>query len=381
MIKSFFAVTREIDDAEDAVAEITAALDLEKNLLTNSLGIISCFSEFDETGVLKAICEALPFECIGATSCLCAVGKEVDQIILAITVLTSDDCVFQTTAIPITEKYEDSFASALSELFEKSGGKPELLLSYLPLMNTVGGDMMLAEIDKATGGVPLFGTMAIDNTVDFATSKTIRNGEAFRETAVLGAIYGNPKFSFEIASLDENKIRKQKAIITESDNNILIGVNGKPVLEYLAEIGLTKDQLDFGLPVIPFVIEHSGTKPVARAVFAITPEGHAVCGGTMPTGATLAIGRIDMDDVLYTTEKALTPFIEQDSALLCYSCMSRYLAMGANNYAEAEKVSGIAEGSSYIFACSAGEICPLPDEQGKLINIFHNYTIIFCKLS
>jgi len=67
--------------------------------------------------------------------------------------------------------------------------------------------------------------------------------------------------------------------------------------------------------------------------------------------------------------------------LLCYSCMSRYLAMGANNYAEAEKVSGIAEGSSYIFACSAGEICPLPDEQGKLINIFHNYTIIFCKLS
>ena len=125
MIKSIFATTRELFETEDAVAEITAALDLEKNLLTNSLGIITCFSEFDDTGVLKAVCDALPFECIGATSCLCAAGPEVDEIILAITVLTSDDCVFRTVEIPVTENYEDSFASVLSELCEKSGEQPK----------------------------------------------------------------------------------------------------------------------------------------------------------------------------------------------------------------------------------------------------------------
>ena len=84
MIKSISATTREIDDAQAAVSELKSALDLEKNLLKNSLGIISCFSDFAETGVLKAICAALPFDCIGATTCICAAGQEIDQIMLTI---------------------------------------------------------------------------------------------------------------------------------------------------------------------------------------------------------------------------------------------------------------------------------------------------------
>ena len=382
MIKSFSATTREIEDAQAAVAEITATLDLDKNLLKNSLGIISCFSEFNETGVLKAICDALPFDCIGATSCLCASNKEVDQMIFAITVLTSNDCIFQTTAIPITENYKDSISSSISKLFEKSSDKPKLFLSYFPLINTVGCDVILTEINKATGDIPLFGTMAVDHHMDYSTANTILNGEVCRETLVLGAIYGNPKFSFELASLNENKVRKQKAIITASDGNILTGVNGKTVLEYLEEIGLTKCDITRGLGIIPLVIEYNGsTRPVARAIFAITQEGNAICGGTMPTGATLSIGRVDMEDVLYTTEKTLRPFVEKETTLLVYSCMARYLALDADNYTEAKKVSEIAGDSPYIFACSGGEICPLPDAQGRLKNFFHNYSIVFCKLS
>ena len=382
MIKSFSATTREIDDAQVAIAEIKAALNLEKNMLKNSLGIITCFSEFDDTGVLKAICDALPFDCIGATSILSAANDGVDQIIFAITVLTSDDCFFQTTVIPITEKYEDSIASAMPELLEKYDEKPKLLLSYLPLINTVGGDLILTEIDKATGGIPLFGTITVDHTIDYSTSKTILNGTAYRESAVLGAIYGNLNVSFAIASLDENKVRKQKAIITASSGNILTGVNDKLVLEYLEEVGLTKRDLDMGLGIIPLLIDHPAIgKPVARAVYTLTPEGHAICGGSMPMGSTLAIGRIDMGDVLSTTEKTLSSLAEKDSTVLIYSCMGRYLALGADNNAEAGKVGEICGDSPYLFAYSGGEVCPMPDEEGKLKNIFHNYTIVFCKLS
>jgi len=382
MIKSYTATTREIDDAKIAVSEILTALDPEKNLLGNSLGIISCFSEFEETGVLKAICDALPFDCIGSTTCLCAAGKEVDQIIFAITVLTSDDCSFQTTAIPITEKYEDSIGSAISALLHRSEEKPVLLLSYFPLMNTVSGDMILTEIDRATGGIPLFGTTAVDHNMDYSTAQTIGNGEAFRETAVLGAIYGNLNFSFEIASLNENKIRSQRAIITGAEGNILTSVNGKTALEYLEEIGLTRSELVSGLGIIPLVVDHKdGTKPVARAVFTLTPDGRAVCGGAMSVGATLAIGRVDMNDVLYTTEKTLKPLVEKDSVILSYSCIARYLALSANNTAEAEKVREITGDTQYLFTCSGGEICPLPDADGKLKNYYHNYTNVFCKLS
>jgi hypothetical protein len=382
MIKSFSAVTREIDDAEAAVAEIVGALDIEKNLLKNSIGVISCFPEFDDTGALKAICDALPFDCIGATSCLCAAGEEIDQIMLAVTVFTSDTCSFDSLVIPMCGDYKAAIASSMAVLLEKTEEKPKLLLSYFPLMNTVGGDMIIEEIEKAAGGIPLFGTVAIDHTADYSQSKTIHNGVMYRESVVLGAVYGEPDFSFAVASLNENKIRKQKAIITASQGNILIGVNGKPVLEYLEEIGLIKQEVAMGLPSIPFVIEHKESEmAIPRAVIAITPDGRAVCGGLMPEGATLAIGRLDTDDVLNTTESILESFAEKDGDMLIYSCMSRYLALGGDNNAEAEKVNKTARGSSYIFACSAGEICPVPDGEGGFKNIFHNYSIVFCKFS
>ncbi|MDR1070681.1 MAG: FIST C-terminal domain-containing protein [Gracilibacteraceae bacterium] len=381
MIRSVTAATREIDDAEAAVAEITAALGLEKNLRKNSLGIISCFSEFADTGVLKAVCDALPFDCVGATTCLCAARAEIDQIILTVTVLTSDDCDFQTAGIPIGDNYENSVNSALTALLAQNG-KPALFLSYFPLMNTISGDMMLTAIDKATGGIPLFGTTALDHTMDYSTAQTVYNGEAFREKLVLAAVCGAPNISFHIASLDETKFRSQKALITASDGNILIGVNGKTALEYLEEIGLTKAELASGLGVIPLVVDHKdGTEPVVRAVFALTPDGHAVCGGAMPVGATLTIGRVDRNDVLRTTENTVKPLADQEGVVLSYSCIARYLVLGADNAAEAEKVRAAVGEAPYLFACSGGEICPLLAADGRLKNFYHNYTNVFCKMS
>ena len=162
----------------------------------------------------------------------------------------------------------------------------------------------------------------------------------------------------------------------------MTGVNGKNALDYLDGIGITRNELETGLGILPLVVDHKdGTKPVARAVFAVTPDGHAVCGGAMPVGATLAIGRILSDDVLRTTEESINKLAAKDGVLLSYSCMARFLALGANYTAEAEKVSDLTGGKQYAYSISAGEICPLPDADGKLINFFHNYTNVFCKLS
>ena len=381
MIKSFTATTHEIDDAAAAVAGIKAALDLENNLLKNSLGIISCFSEFEETGVLRAICDALPFDCIGATTCLCTAGGGIDQIILTITVLTSNDCDFKTLEIPIDEDFDNSINSSLSGLGEQSTGKPALFLSYFPLIKMISGDMMLEAIDRATGGIPVFGNTAIDHTNDFSTSRTIYNGAMFSKSLVMGAIYGNVEFSFAIASFEKDKIKNQKAIITESTGNLLIGVNGKKAMEYFKEIGMTKDELASGSAIVPLMVDNmDGTMPIARAVFALTPEGHVVCGGKMPTNKPLTIARINREDVLHTTETVLETLVSGDCTILSYSCLARYLVLGVNNKAEAEKIREVAGDTHFLFAYSSGEICPLPDADGKLKNYYHNYTIVFCRL-
>ena len=382
MIKAITATTSEIDDLDAAVKEITGALNKNGRLLKNSLGLISCFSEFCEAGIVQVVCEALPFDCIGATTNMCSANNETDQVLLAITVLTSDDCCFETIALPVTDDYGNTIGDDLSDLLNRREEKPSLILSYFPLMNTVSGDMILTAIDKTTGVIPLFGTMAIDHNQVYTTAHTIHNGEAYRESVVLGLIYGDVNYSFEIASLDDEKIGKQKAIITESSGNILIGVNDKTTLDYLEEIGITKSVIESGLGILPLIVDHKdGTKPVARAVFALTPEGYAICGGAMPVGATLAVGRIDMDDVLTTTERALKHFDKESGIIISYSCMARYLALGVNIEAEAERIGELTGSGRYIFAISGGEICPLKDTNGKLKNFFHNYTNVFCKIS
>ncbi len=382
MIKAYTAVTSEIDDPKAAAEEILAGLSPGKNLKKHSIGIISCFSEFDDTGALKAICDALPFECIGSTTCLCAANQQADQIIFAITVLTSDDCSFKTLRLPIGDDFEAAADAQMQAFLSEAEEKPAVFLSFFPLMITVSGDRILSALDGASGGVPFFGTVAVDHNPDYSTAKTIHNGEAFRDEAVLGAIYGKPNIEYEISSLDEAKIRSQRAIITESDGNILMGVNGKRALSYLIEIGLTKEELATGLGVVPFVVDHKdGTKPVARAVFGLTPDGHAVCGGSMTVGATLAIGRIDMADVLHTAKSMIAPLVDENSAILSYSCIARYLVLGADNTAEAEAVNEICGDTPYMFTCSGGELCPLPDAAGRLRNLSHNFTNVVCRIS
>ena len=381
MIKAFTAVTSEIDDPKAAVDEILAGLSIEENLKKHSMGIISCFSEYEDTGVLKAICGALPFDCVGTTTCLCAASQQADQLLFAITVLTSDDCSFETIRLPIGDSFEAYVDSSL-KAFLKDKERPAVFLSFFPLITTVSGDRILSAIDGATGGIPIFGTVAVDHTPDYSTAKTIHNGSAYREDAILGAIYGKPNIQYEVSSLNEEKIRSQRAIITEANGNILKGVNGKDALSYLTEIGLTKEELSTGLGVIPFVVDHKdGSKPVNRAVFGLTSEGHAVCGGAMTVGATLAIGRIDRDDVLQSARGMITPLVDENSVILSYSCIARYLVLGADNTAEAEAVNAVCGDTPYMFTCAGGEISPLLDSKGKLRNLWHNFSNVACRIS
>lgn len=101
----------------------------------------------------------------------------------------------------------------------------------------------------------------------------------------------------------------------------------------------------------------------------------------MPVNAALSIARIARDDILRTTESSLRTLVAKDGVILSYSCIARYLALGADNTAEGQAVKDVIKNARYLFACSSGEICPLPDAEGRLKNHYHNYTNVFCRLS
>jgi hypothetical protein len=162
-----------------------------------------------------------------------------------------------------------------------------------------------------------------------------------------------------------------------------MGVNNLTLPDYFETIGLDRNLNSWQSISFPFVIDYNdGTKPVARAILTITPEGYAVCGGFMPEGSTLSLGGIDYPSVISTnTETVNTLMKKEGSCLLLFSCQTRYLVLGAHTTAELENVQKLTAGKRpFLLANSGGEICPMYTETGSTINRFHNCTLVACLL-
>lgn len=375
------AHTSEIDDADRAVTEILDQLDLKKNMRKHAVGLIHCYSEFVESGVIRALSERLPFDIVGTTTLASAIGGSIDMTQLTLTVLTSDTVEFAVAMstsltgaqeLPLKRAYKHACA-ALSE-------KPAMMIGYMALMQAVGGDRILALLDGITGGLPVFGTVTVDHTPDYTTAQVLMNGEAANDAFAFVLLGGDVHPTYCLTSVPQENIRRQQAIITASAGNVLQEVNDIPIVQYMQSLGLAPNGEIEGINAIPFLIDYGdGAPPVARAIFALTPDGHAVCGGDMPVGSTLLVGSIDYDDVVATTAAMMRTVRAHGGAALLYSCIIRSIALGVESLAEMETVQAeLGEETPFQFCVSGGELCPVLDAEGRLINRFHNDTIVAC---
>lgn len=383
MIKAFTAYTREIDDEDVAVAEILGKIDFTM-LGKNSVGILTCYPEYIDSGIVKALCARLPFDVIGCTTMANATNGESGLLDLNLMVLTGDDVEFSASvSSPLSEEQDAPLREMYRGALNKLTGDPVFIIAFMPLMYNIGGEVFLNILDDVSR-LPVFGTLAVDHTKDYHMSKTIYNGEAFEDSLPMVIVGGNVSPKFLIASLSDKKTLKQNAVITRSEANILKEVNGLPVVKYMESLGLARNGQIEGPSTIPFIVNfNDGAKPVIRAIFAQTPEGYAVCGGVMPENSTLSIGLLDYHEVMETTHKLEEEILEENkiNALILFSCVGRNYALGVKTKDEMTEVKNtLGEKMPFQLAYSGGEICPLYDSEGNLKNRFHNDTIIACLL-
>ena len=388
MLKAMSAYTDELDDLELAVANILEQISPAGNLLANTIGIVSCFAEYLEAGVVKALCGKLPFPVAGATTIANGAAGMIGETGLCLLVLTSDDTAF-TVALsdPITAE-DEAPLRACYEAAATGAGRPAFMFSFSPLLPNVGTDFYVDCITEVSGNVPNFGTLAVDHNPDYRDAQVILNGEAWRDRYVMVLAYGAAKPEFFIGSISDEKVFPDKGAVTGAKGNQLHAVNGMPALQYLQSLGLEKneDGSITGINSFPFIVDYNdGTVPVARAIFATTPEGYAVCGGNIPVGATLSVGTYDPDEIVATTARTLESVFcggEAYSAVLMYSCIGRYFAQGFNQLIELQRIRDILEdkGTPYTVAYSGGEICPVYDKGGEIVNRNHNNTFIVCAM-
>jgi hypothetical protein len=394
MLKMLTACTNEIDDVETAVSEIQEQLDKD-GLLPNSVGLLTCYADFIESGTVKALCDALPFEVAGTTTIGNAVPGRSGTMLLTLMVLTSDDVSFAVgLSDPFSSEDEEALRKGYRSALAKIGGepslKPSLMLSFAPLLLNVGGDFYVRTFSEVSGGVPNFGMLSVDHNNDYHDAQVICNGAAYRDRYALVLLAGNVHPKFFTSSISAEKISQEKGLVTASIGSQLQTVNGKPVADYLCDIGYTRDDkgMIIGINTFPLIVDYNdGTTPVVRAVFAQTPEGYAVCGGDIPVGSTLSIGSIDAEEVVLTTAETLFSSLTAPDihGILMCSCVGRYFTLGYEPAVEMDKVQEIMQGTEipYQFAYSGGELCPVHEKGrrgGATTNRNHSNTFIVCVL-
>jgi hypothetical protein len=262
------------------------------------------------------------------------------------------------------------------------------MLSFAPLLMNVAADFFVEAWSEITGNIPNFGTLTVDHNTDYHDAVTILGKEAHRDRYVFVLLYGDIKPTFMIGGITEERVVREKAVVTASQGNQLQGVNGVSVADYLTGLGMTRDADGNiqGINSFPFVLDYNdGSPPVIRVMFAITPEGYAVCGGKMPVGSALTVGTINADHVVKVTEEVLKNALliggnnGNTSGMLIFSCVGRYFAQGYDTHREMEKALEILKGQIPFHLCYSGtELCPTYGINRSIKNRSHNDTIVIC---
>jgi hypothetical protein len=383
MIKMLTAFTRNVGDANAAVAEILLRLDLENRMRKNAVGILNFHPDFLDSGVVEALAETLPFDTVGGTTWGAAVAGAVDEKMLAVSVLTSDDISFRTGMSHMIARDPDaSLRELYSHVAPSEMGRPSLLLAFAPLLENVGGDGIVAAIDTASGGVPLFGALSASHHLDFSGIETFANGKRRANELALVALFGEIHPRFYVTSIPEDRVVRGMALVTQSEKKRIERINGFIPVNYLEKVGLAKNgQFISNIIYSPFILTLRDGSQVVRAAYKITDEGHILTHCNVPRGVRVNFSEINADFVIESTKETIARVVSESNAenALIISCAGRRMVLDERANAEMEEIAGdIGHLLSYHFIYSLGEICPVKNSQGGMVNNFHNFTLIVC---
>jgi hypothetical protein len=380
MIRVFTSFTLEIDDPRVAAAEILEQLDPERTLLKNSAGILFCSLDFVLSGAAEAVCKALPFEVIGSTTQGIAVSGAMDENMLAVMTLTSDEVFFN---VGVSAPLDTDGENRVQELYERLSGDREFAPSLMLICHSnpdcFPGDKAVEILDRISGGIPLFGTNALNETFSNRVPLVIHNGISYSDRLALILVDGAVESRFHVKSLPTMNIYSQPAIVTEVQDNKLISINNIPAVEFMERFGILSEAktnaMIYGFPLL--IDNHDGTGPKPCAIHNIEGNGGIYCGSAIAKGAALKLVSQIQEEVLRDSEHLAELIKKEDGKkeYLIFSCFGRSAPL-VDLKDEMGLFQKHLEGKSYMFVYAGGEFCPIDNEQGEIHNCFHQFSII-----
>jgi hypothetical protein len=381
MIDVFTSFTDDAENADRAVGDIKRGLD-NAVLAANSVGILHCDSDYVDSGVMRAVCGALPFDTVGCTTFSAATNGGMG-LILTLTVLTSDDTKFVSGVSPEVGYDPGESVGKLYEQFAAPAERPEMFLVFPPFSRDCGGDAVIKALDACSGGVPLFGALPISGDPEYRDCYTFRNGVHYEKSLALLGFYGNVDPYFFSASVDFVDILKQHAIVTSSRGNCVMSINNKPALDYFESVGLITRQNPKMLQGLALAFYPKNGPMLVRFCLDHNPDRSVLLTGDVPEGSSLAISAIGPDATIRSAEEKICDAlsIARGRGILMYSCAMRSWLLGIYGMDEQKKAAEcIGKASPYHLVYSSGEIAPTLHGGGKTTNTLQGGSLIICVL-
>ncbi|MDR1546209.1 MAG: FIST C-terminal domain-containing protein [Deltaproteobacteria bacterium] len=388
MISVLSASSTEADEPDLCVLDFLAQLDLKNRLKRHAVGLM--FGPLQPLEPLAAVCRALPFDVTGIVSPLTSVPSVrrdpvYDTFTTTLTALTSDEDEF--VAGLSEEIGDEDERGPIVELYERLAAKlsrpPKLILAFSSRARPQG-DHLINWLDKASDGRPVVGSYASSYTYARDQADLLFNGALYTNRVALVLIDAQAEPRFFFFSTPGGKRLRHRALITSSDGNLIKEVNGRPVLEYFAGLGLVdEDGSITGARATPIFIEspdHWRDLPMVAS--SLNAEGHVLCSLDVPPNATLGLGGFDVLDVI-DDMRGLIRNIKRESFDFCliFSCVTRNRALGLSYLREIHELeTALGDKLPYCFAYSGGELCPVLDGDGRQRNAFHNLALVGCLL-
>jgi hypothetical protein len=320
----------------------------------------------------------------GVTTSSQAVNNAAEDMVLTVFVMTADDITFRTgMTVPLEEDVFESVKDAYDKV--KTAELPRLALSFPPFLNRIAGDAYVEGWERVIPGVPLFGTMCTDDTVDFKESAVIHNGAVAGDCMSYILCYGNINPRFSIGIFSEKNTMPYEGVFTKSKGIYVEKINHTNAYEYFEELGLAKDGVpDTMFYFVPFLInqvnrgDYDGI-PVLRELGTFETDGTAVFRGNIDEGSTFKLLQGTYDDVMEIAEKnfgdaAVQPDV---NGILIFSCIVRRMlviqkdSLDELNIAR-EKIAAV----PFMMGYAGGEICPTSVRNGTATNRFHAFSLI-----
>jgi hypothetical protein len=379
MLKTISAYTTEGDEFEFALSNLLDQIKPEKNLLSNTIGLITFYEGFQDNHFISKLCDALPFDVIGCSTSANATGNIVEPMSIVLTVITSDDAYFSVFAADLRDEnlFKEKYMKALNKIADKNS--PVMAFAYMITYPDLFGNC----VQKASNimhDIPLFGTFPTtkDSQLD---GYVVYNGEISKSNCTFALVAGNIAPEFLCYTTPDESLQLFDAYVTESDGFLIKKINNMIARDYMVSIGFKTDPENPN-SIVEFkhaIMRISNKKSqYALGIIAFSPEGYIILATHVVVGSVISFTTVDEKGVLSAAKKMITKGTSDPTkTAICFSCLIRRITL-TDAFAEIDAVTKNAKNSNYQFSYAGGEICPVYDENNKLVNKYHNITLVAC---